>query len=119
VRGLMASAAWADPFTNLDDPARARAPSVRARRRVRATFRATPMIGSPENHATRGNGTTFWVRFWADVLSTWRLAARPIPVATTDTRTASARAGSKVAPRMMLASSSTSWRMRLAASSTS
>ena len=38
---------------------------------------------------------------------------------TTDTRTASARAGSTVAPTMMLASSSTSWQIRLAASSTS
>ena len=51
------------------------APSVRARGRARATFRITSMIGSPENHATRGNGRTFWVKFRADIPSIWRLAA--------------------------------------------
>src|SRR6202021_952564 len=42
-----------------------------------------------------------------------------MPVATTDTRIACSRAGSMIAPTMMLASSSTSWRIGLAASSTS
>ena len=42
-----------------------------------------------------------------------------MPVATTDTRTRPSRLWSKVAPRMMLASESTSSRMRVAASSTS
>ena len=39
-------------------------------------------------------------------------ATRSTPVATTDTRTTPSREGSKVAPRMMLVSSSTSWRIR-------
>ena len=42
-----------------------------------------------------------------------------VPVATTETRIVPVMSGSKVAPRMMLASESTSSRMRLAASSTS
>ena len=44
---------------------------------------------------------------------------RAMPEATMDTRTLSPSASSKVAPTMMLASGSTSWRTRLAASSTS
>ncbi len=42
-----------------------------------------------------------------------------MPVATTDTRMTPSRPSSKVAPRMMLASGSTSSRIRVAASSTS
>jgi hypothetical protein len=47
----------------------------------------------------------------------WRVAPRlSMPVATTETRTIPSRLSSKVTPTMMLASSSTSSRMRVAAS---
>ncbi|VUF12937.1 hypothetical protein MTDSW087_02632 [Methylobacterium dankookense] len=47
------------------------------------------------------------------------IRAGSMPVATTDTRMMPSRLSSKVAPRMMLASWSTSSRMRVAASSSS
>jgi hypothetical protein len=68
--------------------------------------------------AERGRAITS-VLGWTFAGSIWAIAARSMPVATTETRTTPSSAESKVAPRMMLASSSTSWRMRLAASSTS
>ncbi len=63
-----------------------------------------------------------WRSFAVISAMVWVLAAwadRSMPVATTETRIVPSRALSKVAPRMMFASGSTSSRMRVAASSTS
>ena len=81
----------------------------------------------------RGRGGLFGMparRLGAQALSGFRNAALrqrrlrisaglSMPVATTETLTMPSRLSSNVAPRIMLASSSTSWRIRLAASSTS
>ena len=66
---------------------------------------------------TRGaSATGSWTGAWAAVA---RSAGRSIPVATTETRIRPCSELSKVEPKMMLASESTSSRIRLAAASTS
>ena len=70
---------------------------------------ATLLAEAEEEHLITSPGRE-WPGYYAEFL---------IAVATTDTRTMPSRLWSKVAPRMMFASDSTSSRMRLAASSTS
>jgi hypothetical protein len=67
--------------------------------------------------AGEGAGRLWFEKIGAGVAMPW--VAMSMPVATTDTRTMPSRLSSKVAPKMMLACSSTSLRMRVAASSTS